>query len=126
MPESNNQDKEIEKLSKTIVEVILKSKEVKKILSKLSDQGSVSSDSFMILMLKVQSLTEASTKEDSRKKSTVPKRKKVAKKSSEPKQTVDGVTLSQKEMSFLEYCVEQFNEEEWMKRNRISLKLDPG
>lgn len=121
MSEETNQDREIEKLSKTIVEVLLKSKEVKKILSKLAEQGSVSADSFMILMLKVHSLTEASRKEDPRKKTDSPRRKRTIRKMTGSKQSVDGVPLSQKEISFLEYCVDQFDEDDWLKKNRITL-----
>jgi len=98
----NNPKEDIEKLSKAIVDAIVKSKEVKSILSRLVKNDIIVDKGFMMLMIKIQALTELT---DIQKKNDNGKRR--AKKN-DMRQYIDGRELTSNEVAFLEYCAKNF------------------
>jgi len=112
----NNPKEDIEKLSKAIVDAIVKSKEVKSILSRLVKNYIIVDKGFMMLMIKIQALTELT---DIQKKNDNGKRR--AKKN-DMRQYIDGRELTSNEVAFLEYCAKNFDDKEWLKKVGISLE----
>jgi hypothetical protein len=112
---NNPPEEDIERLSKAIVDAIVSSKEVKSILSRLIEKDVMVDKGFMILMIKIQALSELAdlTGKDNRAKR--PSRKK------SPKQYIDGRELTPGEMAFLDYCAKKFDEKEWLKKIGITL-----
>jgi len=119
---SSGQDGNYEKLSKAITEAVLRSPKVKKIVSEIQQRDDICSQSFMVLVLKLQSLTEGfeveveEAPEKSKKKS-----RRTKKKVAEEAQYIDGARLSKKEIEFEEFISERFDAEEWLKKNGLIL-----
>jgi len=119
---SSGQDGNYEKLSKAITEAVLSSPKVKKIVSEIQQRDDICSQSFMVLVLKLQSLTEGfeveveEAPEKSKKKS-----RRTKKKVAEEAQYIDGARLSKKEIEFEEFISERFDAEEWLKKNGLIL-----
>lgn len=122
MSHSSGQDGDYEKLSKAITEAVLNSPKVKKIVSEIQQRDDICPQSFMVLVLKLQSLTEGfeveveEAPEKSKKKS-----RRTKKKTAEEAQYIDGARLSKKEIEFEEFISERFDAEEWLKRNGLIL-----
>ncbi len=122
MSHSRGQDGDYEKLSKAITEAVLSSPKVKKIVSEIQQRDDICPQSFMVLVLKLQSLTEGfeveveEAPEKSKKKS-----RRTKKKVAEEAQYIDGARLSKKEIEFEEFINERFDAEEWLKRNGLIL-----
>ena len=124
MSHSSGQDGDYEKLSKAITEAVLSSPKVKKIVSEIQKRDEICPQSFMDLVLKLQSLTEgfeveveeAHDHEKPKKKSRRSK-----KKAAEEAQYIDGARLSKKEIEFEEFINERFDAEEWLKKNGLIL-----
>ncbi len=122
MSHSSGQDGDYEKLSKAITEAVLSSPKVKKIVSEIQQRDDICPQSFMVLVLKLQSLTEGfeveveEAPEKSKKKS-----RRTKKKVAEEAQYIDGARLSKKEIEFEEFISERFDAEEWLKRNGLIL-----
>ena len=112
----NTPEEDIERLSKAIVDAIVSSKEVKSILSRLIEKDVMVDKGFMMLMIKVQALSELA---DMAEKDT--KAKKSSKKKS-TKQYIDGRELTPSEIAFLDYCTKNFDEKEWLKKIGITLE----
>ena len=122
MSHSRGQDGDYEKLSKAITEAVLSSPKVKKIVSEIQKRDEICPQSFMVLVLKLQSLTEGfeveveEAPEKSKKKS-----RRTKKKAAEEAQFIDGARLSKKEIAFEEFISEHFDTEEWLKKNGLIL-----
>ncbi len=122
MSHSSGQDGDYEKLSKAITEAVLSSPKVKKIVSEIQQRDDICPQSFMVLVLKLQSLTEGfgveveEAPERSKKKS-----RRTKKKVAEEAQYIDGARLSKKEIEFEEFISERFDAEEWLKKNGLIL-----
>ena len=122
MSHSSGQDGDYEKLSKAITEAVLSSPKVKKIVSEIQQRDDICPQSFMVLVLKLQSLTEGfeveveEAPEKSKKKS-----RRTKKKVAEEAQYIDGARLSKKEIEFEDFISERFDAEEWLKKNGLIL-----
>jgi hypothetical protein len=119
---SSGQDGDYEKLSKAITEAVLSSPKVKKIVSEIQKRDDICPQSFMVLVLKLQSLTEGfdvEVEEALDKPKKKPRRTK--KKSAEEAQYIDGARLSKNEIQFEEFISERFDAEEWLKKNGLIL-----
>lgn len=122
MSHSSGQDGDYEKLSKAITEAVLSSPKVKKIVSEIQARDDICPQSFMVLVLKLQSLTEGfdveveEATEKPKKKARRPKKKAV-----EEAQFIDGEKLSKSEIKFEEFISERFNQEDWLKKNGLIL-----
>lgn len=122
MSHSSGQDGDYEKLSKAITEAVLSSQKVKKIVAEIQQRDDICPQSFMVLVLKLQSLTEGLDVEveqgsEKPKKKTRRSRKKTA----EEAQFIDGEQLSQNEIRFEEFLSERFDQEEWLRKNGLIL-----
>jgi hypothetical protein len=118
--QSESPDRDYEKLSKAITEAVLSSEKVRKLVSEIQKKDEICPQSFMVLVLKLQSLTEGMETETEDPVQKAPKKTRRPKKSeSEPDQFIDGERLSKKEIAFQEYINERFNAEEWLKKNGL-------
>jgi len=119
---SSGQDGDYEKLSKAITEAVLSSPKVKQVVSEIQKRDEICPQSFMVLVLKLQSLTEGfevEVEEAPEKSKKKPRRTK--KKTAEEAQYIDGARLSKKEIEFEEFISERFDAEEWLKKNGLIL-----
>ena len=122
MSHSHDSEPNFEKLSKAITEAVMTSEKVRKIVEEIQKNDDICPQSFMVLVLKMQVLTESLElnieKDDTLEKPVVPKaaRKKKPKKS----QYIDGRKLSKHEVDFEEFRSKQFDSENWLKKNRLT------
>ena len=122
MSHSSGQDGDYEKLSKAITEAVLSSPKVKKIVSEIQKRDEICPQSFMVLVLKLQSLTEGFDVEvEEAQERPKKKSRRTKKKTAEEAQYIDGAKLSKKEIEFEEFACERFNAEEWLKKNGLIL-----
>ena len=121
MDHSHDSEPEFEKLSKAITEAVITSEKVRRVVEEIQKKDEICPQSFMVLVLKMQVLTESleldindnTVEEPATKK---PKRKKAAKKP----QYIDGQKLSQDEIKFEEFRNKEFNTEDWLKDNGLT------
>jgi hypothetical protein len=119
---SSGQDRDYEKLSKAITEAVLSSPKVKKIVSEIQKRDEICPQSFMVLVLKLQSLTEGFDVEvEEAPEKSKKKVRRSKKKAAEEAQYIDGARLSKKEQEFEEFISERFDAEEWLKKNGLIL-----
>lgn len=122
MSHSSGQDGDYEKLSKAITEAVLSSPKVKKIVSEIQKRDEICPQSFMVLVLKLQSLTEGFDVEvEEAPEKSKKKARRTKKKTAEEAQYIDGARLSKKEIEFEEFISERFDAEEWLKKNGLIL-----
>ena len=123
MSESGGAEHNYEKLSKAITEAVMTSSKVKKIVEKIQQDEAICPKSFMVLVLKMEVLTdsiELEVEEELREENLAPK-KRAGKKSPKKAQFIDGKQLTKKEIEFQEYSNKKFNTEEWLKKNGLIL-----
>lgn len=108
--------KEIEELSKAIINAIMNSEKVKRSLLNLHRQSLMSPESFLALILKMQDLIEVVERSDKKR----PRKSNNTETQSWP-QIIDGQKMDPKEIAFLHYCQEKFDEKEWLKKLRLFL-----
>ncbi len=122
MSRSHDSEPNFEKLSKAITEAVMTSEKVRKIVEEIQKNDDICPQSFMVLVLKMQVLTESLELDIERdsieEKSLAPKR--TRKKSPKKPQHIDGHKLSQHEVAFEEFRSEQFDSENWLKKNRLT------
>ena len=123
MSESDGPERNFEKLSKAITEAVMKSPKVKKIVADIQKNDEICPKSFMVLVLKMEVLTESvelevAEEEELTEDQPTPK-KRIIKKSSKKPQFIDGQQLSKKEIEFQEFSNKKFNTEEWLKKNGL-------
>jgi|TARA_B100000959_G_scaffold166776_1_gene174662 ABC-type enterochelin transport system substrate-binding protein len=122
MSHSHDSEPNFEKLSKAITEAVMTSEKVRKIVEEIQKNDDICPQSFMVLVLKMQVLTESLElnieEHGSAEKPVIPKavRKKTPKKS----QYIDGRKLSKRELDFEEFRSKQFDSESWLKKNRLT------
>lgn len=122
MSHSSGQDRDYEKLSKAITEAVLSSPKVKKIVSEIQQRDHICPQSFMVLVLKLQSLTEGFEVEvEEAPEKPKKKTRRSKKKAAEQTQYIDGEKLSKNEIEFEELISERFDTEEWLKKNGLIL-----
>ena len=122
MSHSHHSEPNFEKLSKAITEAVMTSEKVRKIVEEIQKNDDICPQSFMVLVLKMQVLTESLElhieEGDTVEKPVVPKA--VRKKNPKIPQYIDGRKLSKHELDFEEFRSEQFDSENWLKKNRLT------
>ncbi|MBI4667402.1 MAG: hypothetical protein HY751_13445 [Nitrospinae bacterium] len=128
--EEKNNEKDMEVLTRAIVEAITKSRDVRDAIKRLSEGEEVCSKSFMVLMLKVRSLAESmgfDVADECRHEPLKPRA--TGKPAAPPQEDVvklsgrveDGKALSDSESLFRDYLAEKFDQDAWLKK--LGLKL---
>ena len=121
MSESDGSERSFEKLSKAITEAVMTSPKVKKIVAEIQKNDEICTKSFMVLVLKMEVLTdslELEVEEELTEEQPAPK-KRANKKSPKKAQFIDGQKLSKKEIEFQEFSNKKFNTEDWLKKNGL-------
>ena len=121
MSNAEGSERDFEKLSKAITEAVMNSEKVKNIVADIQKKDKICPQSFMVLVLKMQVLTESIEMEvEEDHIEPKPKRKRSnKKKASETPQYIDGRKLSRKEIEYQEFASEQFDAETWLKKNGL-------
>ncbi len=128
MSEKERPEDDMEALSRAIVEAIVKSKDVRKAIRKLSDNDENYSKSFMVLMLRVQNLVESIGVDLSKAMDQMHERHYdpsaaepagAKKKNNDFKNVVDGKRETPSELAFREYLANRFNVDAWLKKHGI-------
>ena len=123
MSDSDGSERSFEKLSKAITEAVMTSPKVKKIVAEIQKDEDICPKSFMVLVLKMEVLTdslELEVEEELKEERPAPKKRR-SKKSSRKPQFIDGQELSKKEIEFQEFTNKKFDDDEWLKKNRLIL-----
>ncbi len=123
MSDSDGSERSFEKLSKAITEAVMTSPKVKKIVAEIQKNEDICPKSFMVLVLKMEVLTdslELEVEEELTEERPVPKKRR-SKKSSKKSQFIDGQELSKKEIEFQEYNNKKFDTQDWLKKNGLIL-----
>lgn len=121
MSDSDGSERSFEKLSKAITEAVMTSPKVKKIVAEIQKDEDICPKSFMVLVLKMEVLTdslELEVEEELKEKRPAPKKRR-SKKSSRKPQFIDGQELSKKEIEFQEFTNKKFDDDEWLKKNGL-------
>jgi len=121
MSDSDGSERSFEKLSKAITEAVMTSPKVKKIVAEIQKDEDICPKSFMVLVLKMEVLTdslELEVEEELREERPAPKKGR-GKKSSRKPQFIDGQELSKKEIEFQEFTNKKFDDDEWLKKNGL-------
>jgi hypothetical protein len=119
--EADESGRNFEKLSKAITEAVMTSPKVKQIISEIQEDEEICPKSFMVLVLKMEVLTdtlEIEVEEELIEKPPAPKKRK-SKKSSKKPQFIDGQELSKKEIEFQEFSNKKFDTDVWLKKNGL-------
>ena len=123
MSHSHDSEPNFEKLSKAITEAVMTSEKVRKIVEEIQKNDDICPQSFMVLVLKMQVLTESLElnieQDDTLEKPAT--QKAVRKKKPKKSQYIDGRKLSKHELDFEEFRSKRFDSENWLKRNRLTL-----
>ena len=123
MSDSDGAERSFEKLSKAITEAVMTSPKVKKIVAEIQKSEEICPTSFMVLVLKMEVLTdslEVEVEEELTEEHPGPK-KRSSRKPPKKAQFIDGKKLTKKEIEFQEYSNKKFNTEEWLKKNGLIL-----
>ena len=121
MSDSDGSERSFEKLSKAITEAVMTSPKVKKIVTEIQKDEDICPKSFMVLVLKMEVLTdslELEVEEELKEERPAPKKRR-SKKSSRKPQFIDGQELSKKEIEFQEFTNKKFDDDEWLKKNGL-------
>ena len=121
MSDSDGSERSFEKLSKAITEAVMTSPKVKKIVAEIQKDEDICPKSFMVLVLKMEVLTdslELEVEEEHKEERPAPKKRR-RKKSSRKPQFIDGQELSKKEIEFQEFTNKKFDDDEWLKKNGL-------
>ena len=121
MSDSDGSERSFEKLSKAITEAVMTSPKVKKIVAEIQKDEDICPKSFMVLVLKMEVLTdslELEVEEEHKEERPAPKKRR-SKKSSRKPQFIDGQELSKKEIEFQEFSNKKFDDDEWLKKNGL-------
>ncbi len=131
MSDANSPEREFEKLSKAITEAVMTSSKVRQIVSEIQKKDEVCAQSFMVLVLKLSTLTEnlesdaepetgSDTVEESpEEKPKKKQQRRTAKKAEKPSQFIDGEKLSRREQEFNEFVNRDFDQDDWLKKNKL-------
>jgi hypothetical protein len=119
--DSDGSERSFEKLSKAITEAVMTSPKVKKIVAEIQKDDNICPKSFMVLVLKMEVLTdslELEVEEETIEERPAPKKRK-SKKSAQKPQFIDGQELSKKDIDFQEYANKKFDTQDWLKKNGL-------
>ena len=119
--DSDGSERIFEKLSKAVTEAVMTSPKVKMIVAEIQKNDHICPKSFMVLVLKMEVLTdslELEVDEQTTEERPTPKKRK-SKKSSKKPQFIDGQELSKKEIKFQEFANKKFDTQEWLKKNGL-------
>jgi hypothetical protein len=127
MSENERPEDDMEMLSKAIVDAIIKSKEVREAIRKLSDTDESYSKSFMVLMLRVQNLVESigvdlskatdpASEDEFNPGPVKPSATRKKKNRAVFKNLVDGKVETPSELAFREFLAKRFDQDEWLKK----------
>ena len=122
MSHSHDSEPNFENLSKAITEAVMTSDKVRRIVEEIQKDEDICPQSFMVLVLKMQVLTESlelNIEENDIEEDTVAQ-KVTKKKNPKSTQYIDGEKLSKHELDFEEFRSKQFDSENWLKKNRLS------
>ena len=120
--DSEGSERDFEKLSKAITDAVMNSEKVKKIVAQIQKKEKICPQSFMVLVLKMQVLTESLEMEVEEDFLDNPPAKKAGKKKPrEVPQYIDGNRLSKKEIEFQEFNNQKFDTEDWLRKNGLIL-----
>ena len=121
MSNSHDSGPEFEKLSKAITQAVITSEKVRKIVEEIQKKDEICPQSFMVLVLKMQVLTESlDLKVEQNDTDVKPAAKKRTRKNTTKKsQYIDGRKLSKREIDFEEFLNERFDSERWLKKNGL-------
>lgn len=109
---------ELDRLSKAIIEAILSSSKVKQALAELRDKNIKLDNSHMVLVLNMKGIPDGDKPSiDQPSGASAPKKKDL-------RYQIDGRELSRNEIQFYEHEANSFDENEWLKKIRISLDKD--
>ena len=127
MPDGGHRDKDMEFLSRAIVNAIAKSGDVREALRRISETDESYGKSFMVFMLKVRNLVEsigAAPRDgatDNRKTGSSGTKTPTAKtrKARDMRFVVDGKAESPGEIAFREYVAGHFDQDAWLKKHGL-------
>ena len=122
MSHSHDSEPNFENLSKAITEAVMTSDKVRRIVEEIQKDEDICPQSFMVLVLKMQVLTESlelNIEENDIEEDTVAP-KVTNKKNPKNTQYIDGEKLSKHELDFEEFRSKRFDSENWLKKNRLS------
>ena len=121
MSDFEGSERIFEKLSKAVTEAVMASPKVKKIVSEIQKNDHICPKSFMVLVLKMEVLTdslELEVEEETTEERPAPKKRK-SKKSSKRPQFIDALELSKKEIEYQEFANKKFDTQDWRKKNGL-------
>ena len=121
MGHSHDSDPEFEKLSKAITEAVMTSEKIRRIVEEIQKKDEICPQSFMVLVLKMQVLTESlelKVEQGNSVEKPVSK-KRSRKKTTEKSQYIDGRKLSKREIDFEEFLNKRFDSESWLRENGL-------
>lgn len=121
MSDSDGSERSFEKLSKAITEAVMTSPKVKKIVSEIQKDDNICPKSFMVLVLKMEVLTDSldlEVEEETTEERPAPKKRKSKKIAKRP-QFIDGQELSKKEIEYQEFANKKFDTQEWLRKNGL-------
>ena len=121
--DSQSPERDFEKLSKAITEAVMRSEKVRKIVTEIQKNDHICPQSFMVLVLKMDALTDSDKMEieDDLSENLPPQPSEEKKKVKEQAQYIDGRKLTKNEIKFQEYTKDQFDTENWLRRNGLIL-----
>jgi len=119
--DSQSPERDFEKLSKAITEAVMRSEKVRKIVTEIQRNDHICPQSFMVLVLKMDALTGSDKIEieDDLSEHIPPQKEK--KKAKQQAQYIDGRKLTKNEIKFQEYTKDQFDTENWLRKNGLTL-----
>lgn len=122
MNKRNNDEKEIRKLLETVLETVIRSGQIRETMHRLIEKGIITENDYIDLILPVSQiihgvLPSKDKASDERREKTQGRRE-----TDSIFQKIDGQKLSEYEIKFAEFCAEKFDEENWLKRNKITSK----
>ena len=122
MSHAHDAEPEFEKLSKAITEAVMTSDKVRKIVEEIQKKDEICPQSFMVLVLKMQVLTESlDLKVEQNDADIKPISKKRTRKNTTKKsQYIDGRKLSKREIDFEEFLNERFDSKKWLRKNGLT------
>ena len=119
MSDSDESGRSFEKLSKAITEAVMTSPKVKKIVAEIQKDDNICPKSFMVLVLKMEVLTDSLELEVEEEITEEQPKKRKRKKSGKKPQFIDGHELSKKEIAYQEFANKKFDAQEWLKKNGL-------
>jgi len=122
MSHSHDSEPEFERLSKAITEAVMTSGKVRKIVEEIQKKDDICPQSFMVLVLKMQVLTESlDLKVEQSDADVKPSTKKRNRRNTTKKsQYIDGRKLSKREIDFEEFLNERFDSNQWLRKNGLT------